>query len=830
MSRNALKVLSVVLFIITGGVVGAQTPTRTGPPAGAAGNAALPSGNGTVRGRLVESASGQPLDRGSVAVRPKGTTTIVAGAIVENGNAFEVRGLRPGTYTVRITALGFAPVVREIAVTAAAPTTDLGIVRMAAVAVSLQQVQVNTSRAAVTVEADRTSYHAKQVAPAAANASEVLENVPAVQVDADGTVSYRGNTNVVVQINGRPTPLTGTQLGSYLKSLPAGVVEKVEVIPNPSAKEDPEGMAGILNIVLKQNTDLGLSAGMDASASKDRFGGSGHVGYQSGPLTLFSSYGHSTNLRYSTGIDDRTRVDATLAPLAGTDQLITASHRNVGDNLTTTAELKLNARDVLSNALTLNRRTDRDGSTTNYIDWTGESVVLDRYDGLRDEPAHGTTLDYDATFKRAFTPHKHELSLEARFNRESEQDSTIAWRRDGAAAAPALTLGEIDASGSVTKQLTLQADYTRPLGSAKLETGAKSNTRWLDRDYAVQTDSLGTGSWAPSALSNAIRFNETVEAGYAVVSGKVGKAALQGGLRGELASRDFTLAQTGESTPHRYGSLFPSANVMYDVTSSDQIKLSYSRRIRRPGTQELNPFPVFFGAQNVFLGNPALGPEYTDAIELGYSRTGSLGTLQVNPFMRHTTDAIRFVVNPVDTVAGRELTSISFRNVAVMNTWGTDLLGSFHLGSKLSGFVGGNVFRQVSDAASQTATAASGTTWSVRANLSAELIPTVTLQGSYFYRAPMNFDGGHFLGMQITNFTVKKKLDGDNAALTFRVQDPFSTAKFGAYGVNGSVRQLTERRPGMRAAFVGFQYSYGRPPKIRQPDQGSQQQSPPGFP
>lgn len=826
MSRNALKVLGLVLFIITGGAVGAQTPTHGGPPAAAA---ALPSGNGVVRGRLVDASSGQPLERGSVAVRAKGGTAILAGAIVDGGNTFEVRGLRPGTYAVRITTLGFAPVVREVTLTAAAPAADLGTVPMSQVAVSLQKVEVKTTQAAVTVEPDRTSYHSKQVAPAAANASEVLENVPAVQVDADGTVSYRGNTNVVVQINGRPSPLTGTQLGSFLKSLPAGVVDKVEVIPNPSAKEDPEGMAGILNIVLKQNADLGLSAGADGQASKERYNGSAHVGYQSGPLTLFSSFGHSNTMRYSTGADDRTRLDASLSPLGGTDQLITASHRNIGDNLTTTAELKLNARDVVSNALTLNRRSDKDVSTTNYLDWTGASTLLDQYDGLRTEPSRGTTIDYDATFKRAYTPRKHELSLEARFNRESGDDSTIAWRRDAAAATP-LTLGEIDASSSVTKQLTLQADYVRPLGAAKLETGVKSNSRWLDRDYAVQTDSLGSGAWTPSALSNAISFNETVEAGYAVVSGKVGKAALQGGLRGEIASRDFTLAQTGQSTPYRYGSLFPSANVMYDLTSADQLKLSYSRRIRRPGTQELNPFPVFFGAQNVFLGNPALGPEYTDAIELGYSRSGSLGTLQVNPFMRHTTDAIRFVVNPVDTVAGRELTSISFHNVAQMNTWGADVLGSFHLGSSLSGFVGGNVFRQVSDAASSTATSATGTTWSVRANLSAEFIPTVTLQGSYFYRAPTNFDGGHFLGMQMTSFTVKKKLDGDNAAITFRVQDPFNTAKFGAYGVNGSIQQFTERRPGMRAAYVGFQYSYGRPPKIRQPDQSQQQQGAPGFP
>lgn len=836
MTRPALQVLGLLFLVSsagTTGMAGAQSATR---PTAATGAVCAPSSaNCSVRGRLVDAASGQPVEHASIALRNKGATAVVAGAIVDGGDAFDVRGLRPGTYAVRITSMGFAPIVREIIVSTAAPTADLGVVKMTRVTVSLQTVEVNTMRSAVTVESDRTSFHAKQVAPAATNASEVLENVPAVQVDADGTVSYRGNPNVVVQINGRPSPMTGTQLGSFLKSLPAGVVDRVEVIPNPSAKYDPEGMAGILNIVLKQNTDLGLSGGVDGSASKQRYNASGHLGYQGGPLTLFSSYGYTTNERPTKGIDDRTRYDANLAPVTATDQLISSRARDGGHNLTTTAEYRLNARDLVTSSIVVNSRTQRDASTTLYTDWTGTGSLLDRYDGLRDQGGSGSTFDYDATFKRTFAPRKHELSMEARFNRNREQDATTAWRRDVDASATAfptqtLTLGEIDGSVALTKQLTVQTDYVRPIGSAKLETGGKANTRWLDRDYTVQTDSLGSGAWTPSALSNAIRFDETVTAVYGLLSGKLGRAELQGGLRGEIAARDFTLAGSGARVPYRYGSLFPSANVLYNLSSADQLKLSYSRRIRRPGTQELNPFPVFMGNQNVFLGNPALGPEYTDAVELGYSRTGSLGMLQVNPFARHTTNAINFIVNPTDTVAGRELTSISFHNVASTNTWGTDLLGSVHVGSRLSGFVGGNVFRMVTDAGAQTAAAASGTTWSARANLSATVLPTVTVQGSYFYRAPMNFAGGRFLSMQMTTLTLRKKLDGDNAALTFRVSDPFSTGQFGAYGLNGSVRQLTQRSFGMRAAYIGYQYSYGRPPKIRQPDQGAQQQNTPGFP
>jgi hypothetical protein len=479
----------------------------------------------------------------------------------------------------------------------------------------------------------------------------------------------------------------------------------------------------------------------------------------------------------------------------------------------------------------LNSNTRADVTTTGYANLDGSGSLLDRYDGLRDQSGRGTLFDYDVTFKRTLAPRKHELTLDARFNRSRDEDGTTAWRRDPASApaAPALSDGQMDRSVGVNRQLTLQGDYTRPLGSMKLESGVKSTTRWLDSDYSFVTDSMNTGMWAPTALSNGIRFSETVNAAYGMLGGTLGKAELQGGLRGEIADRDFTLTTSSQNVPYRYASLFPSANALYNLSAADQVKLSYSRRIRRPGTQELSPFPVFFGAQNVFFGNPRLSPEYTDAVELGYTRSGSFGSVQLNPIMRHTTQALRFVVNPSDTVAGREVTSVTFRNIATSDSWGTDLIGSMRLGSRVNGFAAVNVFRMVTEGGASSIPSTTTTTWSARSNASVQLLPTVTLQGSYFYRAPMNFEGGRFLSMQMATLTVRKKLDGDNAAVTFRMTDPFSTQRFRVNGVNGSVRQITERNFGARAAYVGFQYNYGKPPKVRQPEQ-NQPQGTPGFP
>src|SRR6185503_18714892 len=281
-----------------------------------------------------------------------------------------------------------------------------------------------------------------------------------------------------------------------------------------------------------------------------------------------------------------------------------------------------------------------------------------------------------------------------RFNRAHDEDSQLLWRQATVIGSP--TELERNTTDAMSKQLTAQLDYTKTTAArTKLETGYKGNARWLDRDFVVDKDALGVGTWTPGTESNTFEFDESVHAMYAVLSQGVSKFDLQAGLRGEHADRDFSLAQTATRYPYTYNSLFPSAVVLYNATQTTQLKASYSRRIRRPGTQELNPFVTYFDVNNVFIGNPALAPEYTNAFELGATRNGKRGTLQFAPFYRQTTNIIRVDINTTDTIGGREVTSVSFRNLASSNSWGTDLNGSLRLGPKLNGFAGFNVFKMV---------------------------------------------------------------------------------------------------------------------------------------
>jgi outer membrane receptor protein involved in Fe transport len=796
-------------LVLAGGTnASAQNPSRPGAPP--------PAGNGEVRGSVLDAKDTIPLARASISVRSKKDSALVAGAMAGAAGAFRVQGLRSGTYTLRITSLGYSPRLQDVTISDSAPNVNVGAVRLSRFAVALKGMEVTEQQATVAIEPDRNTYKAKDVAPAATTASEVLDATPSVQVDGDGKVSLRGNENVVVQINGRPSPITGTQLGAYLKGVPANIIERVEVVPNPSAKYDPEGMAGIINLVLKTTVDLGYSGGANAGiANRDRYNASGNIGYQAGPLTSFLNLGINNDDRAVIGINDRERLDALRAPLSYTEQDIATLAGSGGQSLNANVDYKVNARDVLSNALTINHRQSSDATVSAYSELTGGRSLLDKYDRLKNSSVTGLMFDYDMAFKRTLEPRKHELSAEVRVNRFHDEEATTLWRQMPATSAATPTArieGERDATDAVTKQLTAQTDYVRTLGArTKLETGYKGNVRWLDRDYAVNKDSLGTGSWLRSPLSNALTFDETVHAAYGVLSQGVGGFELQAGLRAEQASR-----------------LFPSGIVLYNLTDVTQLKASYSRRIRRPGSQELNPFPSFFDIQNVFIGNPKLNPEYTDAYELGLTRSGALGTLQLSPFYRHTSNVIRVIINTADHIDGREVTSVSFSNLATSNSWGTDVNGSLRLGNKLNGFAGFNVFKMVTDGGSLSSVGSNAVTWMARANGTTQLSSTLSFSASYFYRAPMKIERGEFSAMQFANFSVRKNVNGDKASVTLRVLDPFNTQTFRIRAGDDNVIQITERTTGGRGVFLTYQYTYGQTPRIRQVQQEQQQQA--GFP
>ncbi|MET0398684.1 MAG: TonB-dependent receptor [Longimicrobiaceae bacterium] len=800
----------------------AQVPAQ-GPPAGARPQA--PSG--VIRGTVLDAATGSPVPSASVGVWSAADSALVTGAVAGPDGVFRIEGLRPGSYYLRVGALGYTAATPRVALTPQAPQADLGQIRLAASAVALEGLEVRAERSAVALAPDRNTYAARDLAPAGGTATDVLRSVPSVEVDGEGKLSLRGNPNVAVQLNGRAAPMTGAQLAGFLQQLPANLVERVEVVPNPSAKYDPEGMAGIINIVMKQNADLGLSGGVMASAGTgDRYNASGNLGYQQGPLTLFGSYGLNLDSRETNGYN---LLESLVHPnaFAFQRQEILGTADVVGNVLNTSADLRLGKQNTLSASFLFSDRDIELDTSNDYFRLDAEQDVFGRSRDITANRGSDNSLDASLAFRRTVEPQRAELSAELRFNRADfwtrNQFTVDSLTVEGAVLGDQPELASTRMA-AVSDNLTFQADYTRGLGArTKLETGYKGSLRRLDNDYLLRSFSYPQNQWIRDGNSNRFGYDDQVHAVYGVVSRNLGRADLQAGLRVERATSDFVLGG-GDSYSNDQVNFFPSGLASYNLSDTRQVKASYSRRIQRVGTQLLNPFAFHEDERNVIVGNPSLTPEFTHAIELGYQQSFPRGSLQVTPFFRRTEDVIR----RTRTVSDLGVSTSTFANLATSDAYGTDVTGSLRLGERFSGFGSFNVFQMETDGSNVSPDLdTSAFTWSARMNASYKVSPTLDVQGMYMYRAPMNVEQGRVSAFSMTSLSLRQKLRGDRSSLSLRVMDPFNTMRFNVRTDDGRFIQETDRRFGARAVFLGFNYNFGRPPRVRQPQPQQQPEADP---
>jgi ferric enterobactin receptor len=787
---------------------------------------------GEIRGRLVDSVTGHALGTGSIAVRRVGDSTFLNGALPKEDGSFRVDGLRPGHYTLRIRAIGFAPVVRnDVAITAEKPIVDLGAIGLNAVAAKLDATQTVAEREEVVLAPDRTSYSVKNL-PAASGgtAIDVLRNIPLVEVDGSNNVSLRGNANVVVQINGRSTPLKGDQLGAFLAQLPAGTVKNVEVATNPSAKDDPEGTAGIINIVLNQEAQLGLSGGLSAgTASTGMVNANGNVGKQQGKLTLFASGSLYHDQRSTSGIISRTNL---LVPVpAFTETNLSGKQSPISGGGTLRSEYRFTPRNTLSFDSFLYGGHFGGDQSSDYTDLDASHAIVGLFDQASSQLSRNLSRDFDLTFRRMTDKNQPLFSTELEY---SNTDGHNAIDLSGHvlqadASTPAAIPTEHDRTVGRYPYLNWKTDYTSQFGpTTKLELGLKGTRRTTTNDFdASYLDSATHTFVSDPVRRTAFDYHEDIAAGYALLSNKVGKVQTQEGLRLEDAATYFDLSTVGQQYDRRYSSAYPSAIVSYNFTPVRSARISYSRRVSRPNPYQLSPIEFHQDTRNVFRGNPELRAEYTNAIEGGYQESRSWGTIQISPYIRSTDHAVR----NIQFVDSTGISVSTFDNVASTLTIGSDVNVNAHAGPlQLGG--GGSMYHYSSDASNLSGNlSAHAMVWSARTNATWKFSPKADAQMFAFYRAPYATEGGSQLASVSMNLAGRYKVWGEQGNISLRVSDPFKLQKFGYRTANGSVVEYSERFFGTRAVFLTITRNFGQAiklqPKQQDPDAQAQTGPPP---
>ena len=774
------------------------------------------SSAGAIYGRVVRAGSSSAIASATVDVK-NGGAPAAAGRVVSGADgAFRVTGLLPGQYRVTIRALGFAPrTLSPVTLSAARPDVDVGAVPLAEVALQLETQAVTAQREAVQIQPDRTTYVVRDMPTTkGGTALDVLRNVPSVDVDIDNNISLRGNTGVVIEINGRPSALKGTQLGNFLDQLSADAIDHVEVIPNPSAREDAAGVAGIINIVLRQKPDAGTSGSLTLGG-----GTTGHVdagvngGWQREPLSAFGGYSlwRDSRPRYDAIFrQDNYQTPRSYLQENGTRTQIPLVHTVTGNLTYEPSDLDELSVDGLYSQ---RREWETQGIMYQTLD---SALVLDDLTGRHSRDVnHEGSAEAALNYKHGFATNGHTFSTDLRFEEHFEGGPTdILDQALWPTSAPATTtLQQTRTVWTHSSGTSLRLDYVHPLAhDLRFETGYRG---YLERIRTTQDiknfDAAQSVMLTDTSQASDFAYDALVHDVYGMLIARIARLQLQGGIRAEHAMATFDLRIRDRRYDNPYSSVFPSGLVSFALDDADQLKLSYSTRIRRPDDpDQLDPTPHALDALNISVGNPYLRPEYIRAFELGFQRTADRLTVQLTPFYRHSFNAVR----GIRTLGTTGVTTLSYANIATTDSYGSDLTIALASGGRLGGFVGGSAYHQRNNASNIDPTlSASAFGWSVRSNTAMRLSRTVDAQALVSYAGRTTVAQGWNAARTRVSVGLRDKLMADRLSLTLRLLDPFSTARERSATVDPTFTQINDRIRPIRGLQLSATWMFGRPSK-----------------
>ena len=595
-------------------------------------------------GTIQEKSTGNPLGFASVAIYSP-SDSLVAGGISEENGKFSV-DVPFGSFYALVEFMGFeSHKTQVIAFSRENNKVDLETIELESTAGDLEEVVVQGEKTLMELSLDKRIFNVgKDLANAGGTANDILMNLPSVAVDPEGNVRLRGSQNVRILIDGKPSGLVSFKGSSGLRQLPANMVERVEVITNPSARYEAEGMAGVINIILKKDNNQGFNGSFEVIAgTPTNLGFTANLNYRHKRINWFINYGLAR--RRSPYIGELYQEvygdETTFISNQTRDGYVKSLNNNIRGGL----DYYFNENSILTLSY-LWRRSDAHRITNiRYEDsWNTIDNIQSYTLRKQDETEHEPNSEIAVNYKRSFEQKGHELTATFTYlNYWENSDQLFTQNTFSPEGVENTSLEQVQTSlnDEYENQYLAQLDYVKPFGKeGKIESGFRTSFRDMKNDYIVQ-DKQEDGSFEPiPGLDNIFVYNENILAAYGIIGNKTNNWSYQAGLRAEYTDVKTILEETNEENPRNYTNLFPSAHLTYNITQENAFQLSYSRRVRRPVYNDLSPYVTFSDSRNFFSGNPDLNPEFTNAFELGHIKYFEKGTLFSTVYYRSTTDKI----------------------------------------------------------------------------------------------------------------------------------------------------------------------------------------------
>ena len=740
----------------------------------------------TVSGKIIEKDSNLPLEYATVAF-VNTENKIIAGGITDEKGNYAIEVLQ-GTYAVRFEFISYK--TETLNNKSFQENTTLPTLKMELDTESLDEVIVRAETTEVQIRLDKKVYHiGKDLTTSGATVSDALDNVPSVTVDVDGAIALRGNENVRILINGRPSAIAGLGDTDALRQLPAEIIDRVEVITSPSARYDAEGTAGILNIVLKKDKILGFNGSVQTNFSYPFGSGvTANVNLRTSKFNIFNTTG--VNYRESPGRANfvnnfsGTNVEN---PLIIEDRDYNRTRQGFNTNLG--IEYFINDNSSLT-ASGFFRNSDDEDFTTNVtqeFDNLNNFVLSTNRD--ENETEDDQNLQFSLNYINNFNDEGHNLTVDFQWEQGEETQRSFIdefTTFPNNILLPAERILEIE---DQTEYLA-QADYVLPIGeNAQFEAGYRGTFENTITDYLLEEQQVVNGPFLKNdSLTNVFNFTQNIQAVYTQYGDKIGKFSYLLGLRlestvlkGEVTGTDVgnsIISDLNIDFDKNFLGLFPTVNLVYELAERENLTFGYNRRINRPRGFFINPFPSRSSEANIFQGNPDLNPAFASAFDIGYLKRWEKLTLTTSVYYQYETDAFERI---------QEDTGFLTPNgIPIIRTIPINLSTNQRIGAeaailynptkwlRLNGSFNFFQFETEGDF-NGVDFGAKNTSWFTRASAKVILPYKIDWQTNLFYRGPVNNAQTDTEGITSVDLALSKDILGDNATLGFNVSDLFNS-------------------------------------------------------
>ncbi|MCS7052684.1 MAG: TonB-dependent receptor [Ignavibacterium sp.] len=759
---------------------------------------------GTISGQVIDAQTKQKIEYCNVVLLRFRDSSMVSGTITDKEGKFKLENVQPGFYKLRASYIGYETrTLDSVRLTPQRLNLDLGTIALDEKTIDLSNVVVVGEKEVIINNLDKKVINVeKDLTTVGGTAVDVVQNIPSVTVDADGNISYRGNQNIRILIDGKPSELLGLGSGDVLSNIPASQIESVELVTNPSARYDPEGTGGILNIILKKKRDGGLNGNISLTGGTgNKFNGSLNFNYRISSLNFFASIDSRANNTDNNG--NSIRENLLGGNNAYLNQVSNGSLNHFGNNISAGVDYIIDD----FNTLTFSSRLRSGGfDNTSFVENTtlNSNQIMTRYfqresDNDRRMNALQNTLSYRRTFSNPGAEFTADIILgNFRMKRDENFRQTNFDLNMNPLPNPLLQKG---LSNNNNIQWTIQANYINPIiDFGRIETGFKISLRNFKSNNDYLNYNYNSNNWiADLTRKTNFDFKENIYAIYGIYSNNYEKFQYQVGIRAEQTNVSGYEKNTTVGFNKNYFSVYPTIHLVQGLPDFQELQLSYSRRVERPHNRILNPYVDRSDSLNISYGNPQLDPEYINSLEFGYSKLFGRAALTSSLFYRYTQNAImNYTFIRPDGV-----TETTWKNLAKRLSYGAEITFSSPVFDWLRTNSSFTYFKNEFEGLDISN---SSNSWIGKLNV------TYMPSRDFNFQVNLNYEGPNFMGQTkskeqfSTDIAMKKDFLNGQLSVLFRLSDVFNTRKWESetYGTNFFTTSL--RKMESRVAYIGITY------------------------